>query len=253
LPLEACHYCIYKLASAYYNNFKIPPLIMDIQKRKQEIGFFILVISLFLIWYWGRFFNLDTSALQHSLEKYPLLARGLFFILLYVVITFFVFFSKDFFWLAGAVLFGALTSALLISIAEFINAFILFHLARFLGRAYVDKRLTARYRRLDEKLGKVNFFWLFLLRAVPLIPYRFLDLAAGLTTLSFGRYMAAVVLGTPLKTFWMQVILAAVGQNIYKDPNAVIKYFLGHQTLFMLSLVYSLFVILVVLKMTHRE
>ncbi|MFH1458172.1 MAG: VTT domain-containing protein [Candidatus Omnitrophota bacterium] len=225
---------------------------MELKRHKSEIGFFILVMAFFLLWFMGRFFNLDSLALQTGLENYPLFLRGLTFIILYVVVTFFAFFSKDFFWLAGALLFGAFYSTLFIFISEVINAFILFYLARFLGRAYVDGRLVGRYRELDEKLARVNFFWLFLLRAVPLIPYRFLDLAAGLTRIHFRRYLAACILGTPLKTFWMQSILTAIGDNIYKNPSVVVEYFLKHQGLLILSLLYFLLVILVALKITHR-
>ncbi|KPK98217.1 MAG: hypothetical protein AMJ95_05095 [Omnitrophica WOR_2 bacterium SM23_72] len=225
---------------------------MDIRKYQSEIGFFLLLAALFLLWFMGRFLNLDTSSLQAALARFPLFFRGLTFIILYVVVTFFVFFSKDFFWLAGALVFGAVTSTLLIVSSELINAFILFFLARLLGRAYVDKRLSSRYRKLDEKLAGLAFFWLFLMRAVPLIPYRFLDLAAGLTRIRFRRYLAACALGTPLKTFWMQSILVSVGDNIYKNPNAVVEYFLEHQVLLFLSFLYVFGVILVALKMAHR-
>lgn len=225
---------------------------MDIHRHKSEIGFLVLVATLFLLWYLGRFFNLDTQYLQGALARFPLSLRGLTFIILYVAVTFFVFFSKDFFWLAGALLFGALTSTLLIFISELINAFILFFLARFLGRAYVDKRMSGRYRKLDERLSGVHFFWLFLMRAVPLIPYRFLDLAAGLTRIRFRRYLAACILGTPLKTFWMQSILASIGDNIYKNPSAVVEYFLDHQALLFLSFLYILGVILVALRMARK-
>ncbi len=226
--------------------------MMDIKRHQPEIGFFVLVATLFLLWFLGRFFNLDTPSLQSALARFPLSLRGVTYIALYVAVTFFVFFSKDFFWLAGAVLFGAGTSTLLISISEVINAFILFFLARFLGRAYVDRELSNRYRKLDERLSGLPFFWLFLMRAVPLIPYRFLDLAAGLTKIRFRRYLAACILGTPLKTFWLQSILVSVGDNIYKNPSAVVEYFLDHQALLFLSFLYILGVILVALRMVRQ-
>lgn len=150
-------------------------------------------------------------------------------------------------------MFGAYYSALFISVAETINAFILFYLARRFGRAYVEKRMSQKYKKLDEKLGRVNFSWLFIFRVAPLIPYRFLDLAAGLTKMSFKKYILAVTLGTPLKMFWIQYVLTGVGNRIFKDPNAVVEYFLGNTTLFMLSFIYLLLVILVVLKMRFEE
>lgn len=221
---------------------------MKSAKYRHEIEFIVLVLGLALVWYLGRNFSIDTQAIQRSLKSFPLLYSGLFYIVLYVFITFFIFFSKDVFWLTGAILFGPLYSTLFISLAETVNACILFNLSRRFGRAYVEKKMTEKYKKLDEKLGKVNFSWLFVFRVTPLIPYRFLDLAAGLTNLSFKKYILAVILGTPLKMFWIQYVLTGVGKSIFSDPNMVIDYFLKNTTLFMFSFIYLLLVILVVLK-----
>jgi len=226
---------------------------MDIKRYKQEARFFILIIALILLWYLGRFFNIDTQALQRSLGRYPLFLSGLLYIILYVVVTFFIFFSKDLFWLLGAVLFGAFYSTIFIYVSEVINAFILFYLSRVLGRAYVEQSLKGKYRQLDERLTKINFFWLFIFRAAPLVPYRFLDLAAGLTRISFRKYIAAVVLGTPIKTYWIQYILTGVGRNIYNNPYAVAEYLLNNKTVLLFSLIYALLVILVVLKIKQKD
>lgn len=219
--------------------------------NKSRFQFLAFTVSLLLLWYLGRLFPIDTQGLQKWLERYPLFARGAWFIVLYVVITFFVFVSKDFFWLAGALLFGAVYSTLFIVISETINAFILFYFSRSLGKGYLDQALGGMYKKLDEKLAGMHFFWLFVFRAAPLIPYRFLDLAAGLTSVRFKKYLAAVILGTPLKTFWMQTILVGVGQNIYSHPYAVGEYLISHKGLYVFSLVYLLLVVLAFLKIKH--
>jgi len=155
-------------------------------KNRPLFQFLIFILALILISYLGRNIPLNPEAIQRSLKGIPLIYSSAIFILLYVVITFFIFFSKDLFWLLGAVLFGPFFSAIFICIAEYINAFILFGLSRFLGRAYIQKSLSKKYERWDEKLGSINFFWLLIFRAAPLIPYRFLDLAAGLTKIHFS-------------------------------------------------------------------
>ncbi len=226
---------------------------MNIKRNKHEIGFLVLIIALILMCYLGRYFHIDTSVLQRSLGRFPLLFRCALYIVLYVIVTFFIFFSKDVFWLMGAVLFGPALSALFICISEVINAGILFYLARHLGRAYVEKSLTEKYKKLDERLGKINFFWLFIFRVAPLIPYRFLDLAAGLTRIHFRRYLAAVIFGTPLKMFWIQYILFGVGESMFKNPYALVDYFLANKTLLVFSFMYFILVILVVLKIRLKH
>lgn len=226
---------------------------MGIEKYKHNIEFIILIVFLLLIWYLGRFFRIDTEAIQKSVKGFPLIFGGILYILLYVIVTFFIFFSKDAFWLTAAVLFGAVYSTLFICIAEAINTVILFHLSRCLGRTYVEKKLTKKYRELDEMLGEVSLFWLFIFRVAPLIPYRFLDLAIGLTRIRFRRYFAAVILGTPLKMFWIQYILTNVGKNIFSNPSALVEYFLNNKTLFMFSFIYIILVIAVVLKLKFKD
>jgi len=225
---------------------------MVLKNHKQELGFIFLVIALLIIWILGKTYNLDSALIQSSLQKFPIFFSATIYIVLYVVITFFIFFSKDIFWLLGAVVFGAVLSTLFICIAEVINACILFYFSRNLGRGYVQKQLSLKYKYLDEKLGKVNFFWLFIFRAAPLIPYRFLDLAAGLTSIKFRRYLTAVILGSPLKMFWVQYILAGVGYAIFDNPRELVKYFLNDRTLFMFSFIYVILVIALVIKLKYR-
>ncbi len=226
---------------------------MIFKKGSPFIKFLILAAALFLSWYLGKAFHIDALRIEKLLHGVPLFYSGILYIILYVVITFFIFFSKDIFWLAGAVLFGPFFSTLFICVAETINAFILFYLARCLGRAYVEKTLTEKYKNLDERLSKISFFWLFIFRASPLIPYRFLDLAAGLTKINFKKYLAAVVFGSPVKIFWLQYILSAVGKSIFDNPYALIEYFLKNRAIFFFSFIYIIFIILVVLKISRKD
>lgn len=223
------------------------------KNHKVQIKFFFFVFILVLLMLAGRHFHVDTAKIQKSLSGFPVIYSGILYVTLYVVITFFVFFSKDVFWITGAVLFGPALSTLYISIAEIINACILFNMSRYLGRRFVENSLKGKYRNLDEKLTSLNFFWLFMFRAAPLIPYRFLDLAFGLTKVSFGRYMTAVVLASPVKTFWIQYILAGVGNSVLTNPYVLVDYLSGNKTLFAFSFIYLLLVILVALKIKRKN
>jgi len=220
---------------------------------RYKIQFFVLLITLFLSWFLGRNFYFDTDSLAHSLENFPLILSVILYILLYVVITFFVFFSKDLFWWIGAFFYGATLRTALICIAESLNALIFFYLARFLGRGYVSESIGKKYERLDEKLGKASFVWLFLLRATPLIPYRFLDLAAGLTRLEFKRYMAAVIIGTPIKTFWIQFVLAGTGRDFFNNPYTLVEYFVNNKPVLLVGLLYMILVVLAIFRLRAKK
>jgi len=216
--------------------------------KYDKIKFLIFIIAVILLMALGSRFPIDTAGLQQALTQLPFWLEGIVFILLYVLVTFFIWFSKDVFRLVSAILFGPLLSSLLVFIAELINAAVLFNFSRFLGRGFVEESLKNRSNNLDERLAQANFYWLFLFRVTPFIPFRFMDLAAGLTKMSFRRYCAVVVLGSPLRIYWLQYILAAVGKNIFK-PQVLADYLIGNKPAFILTLVYILLVVLVFFKL----
>lgn len=226
---------------------------MGIKINKYRLGLFVLVLVFCLFLYLIRNISIDTSAIQRSLSTFPFAISAALYIILYVVVTFFIFFSKDLFWFMGAFLFGPFLSSIFICIAEVINAFILFHIARQLGRSYVEKKLSRRYYKLDNKLGKISLFWIFVLRAAPLIPYRFLDLASGLTSIRFRKYLIAVIFATPIKIFWIQYIIYSVGKSIFSDPAVLMEYFLNHKILLFLSFGYIILIIMAFVKMFRKD
>jgi uncharacterized membrane protein YdjX (TVP38/TMEM64 family) len=226
---------------------------MEGVKNKNKFKFLLLISFLFLLWYLGRLTHIDTESLRRSFKGVSLLYSGIIYILLYVIITFFIFFSKDIFWIQGALVFGPYLSASLIYIAEIINAVLLFHLARLLGRNFVERHLKEKSEKLDEKLANINFFWLFIIRFVPLVPYRFLDLGAGLTSISFRKYLLVVLLATPIRALWVQYILSVVGRNIFNKPQLLIDCFINNRLLLTFSFIYLILVILAAVKLKTKH
>lgn len=209
------------------------------------ISFIALIAILLLTWVLGRYFRIDIGYLKSLLLKFPLIYSGIVFVLLYVVITFFVWFSKDIFRVAAAILFGAYLSTLLVYAAEMINAAILFNLSRFLGRDFVKNSLRGSFADLDERIPRFGFWGIFVLRVAPLVPFRFLDISAGLTRISFREYFLVSAVGSPVRIFWLQFILAAVGIGIFQDLNSVMEYFLANKIVFILSFIYLIVAIIV--------
>lgn len=224
---------------------------MFTKKNISRLSVFILSVALILLL--GRFYHLDAERIEKFLKGFPLYYSGIVFIIFYCFFTFFIWLSKDVFRLIGALLFGAYLSTLFIWVAEIINCLILFHLARYLGRSFVERSLKTKQNNLDERLSRLNFLWILLFRAAPLVPFRFLDLAAGLTGISFAKYLLAAVLGSPLRIFWLQYILSSVGKGIYNNPYALAEFLSADKTLFFWSLMYLILVIIVAFKMKSRD
>ena len=218
-----------------------------------RIKFLIFIIAIVLLWYLGLASHIDAQGIENYFKRFPLIYSGILYIVLYVIVTFFIWLSKDVFRFAAAIVFGAYWSTLFIWIAETANAVILFYSARFLGRSFVENSLKGGLKNLDQRLEKINFFWLFMFRATPLIPFRFLDLSLGLTRINFLRYIWVVIFASPLRIFWVQYILSGVGKSIFRDPGAFSGYLSQNPTVFVFSLIYILIVFLVALKLKMQR
>lgn len=217
--------------------------------HKITIKFLLFLAAIILLLFLGSRFKITTESLDSLLHKFPFYYAAIIFIVLYVIVTFFIWLSKDVFRFVAAFIFGAYLSTLFVFIAEIINACILFHFSRLLGRDFVQSKISAKYIRLDEKIKDSGFFWLLMFRTVPLVPFRFLDLAAGLTGVSFRKYLLAVILGSPIRIFWVQYILSGVGKGVLTNPDLLLNYLLLNKAAYIFSFIYLILVVIVALKM----
>jgi uncharacterized membrane protein YdjX (TVP38/TMEM64 family) len=225
---------------------------MQENNRLSLIEFVGLIIGLLLLMILGRYLHIDFPALQQTLRKLPFFLSGTVFVILYVLLTFFIWFSKDILRIMAAVVFGAYFSTFLVWIAEIVNGCILFLLARRLGRDFVAGALKVRHERLDDTLSKTSFFWLFMLRATPLVPFRFFDLGCGLTALSFRKYLSVIVMGSLPRIFWLQYVLAGVGIGLLKNPQAILDYLSANPKGFIFTFIYLVLVCVVAWKMKKK-
>jgi len=226
---------------------------MKDNQRANIFKFIIFVGIIALLWLTGKILPLDKDTIKNSLTRFPLILSCVIFIFSYVIVTFFIWFSKDIFRIISAFLFGPYISTFLVWISETINAFILFNMARYLGRDFVEDFLRKSGGSLDKKFSEAGFPWLLAFRAVPLVPFRFLDIFTGLTDIPPRRYLWAVVLGSPIRIFWLQYALAIAGESVFKDPRKLSEFMLNNKLLFYWSLIYLVLVAVVFFKLKKRQ
>ena len=208
--------------------------------------FSLFIAFLVGLWFLGQAFHIDIDRIRAWLARYPLWLSGSLFVALYVGITTFLWFGTiDFFRTTSAILFGPFISTLLVYIAEVCNASILFMISRKLGREFVEQRFHIKKKDLKYTQDNAGFWWALALRMNPLVPLRLLDLGFGLIDLSFTKFFLSVALGLPLRIFWLQLILAGVGEAVFKDPKAVMTYLLEHVNIIVFSGIYFFGVIIV--------
>jgi uncharacterized membrane protein YdjX (TVP38/TMEM64 family) len=222
---------------------------MRLLSPEPRVRFALLLLFIVAFILLGVFVPVNREAVDAFLKRIPLVYASVAFAFLYVFGTFVVWYLKDPLKIVGAIVFGAYLSALLIYIAEIINACIFFKISKNLGQDYVEQSLKGRLKRFYERIDEINLGWIFLLRAVPLIPYRVLDISFGLSNLSFKKYILIVILASLPRIFWVQFILAGIKGF---SMNAAVAYFNQNNVVFFLSLAYFLITLIVAFRIRKK-
>lgn len=200
----------------------------------------------------GRYFKIDSEKLKQIFIGRSFLRAALSYIFLYVVVTFFIWLSKDIFRFIAAIIFGPFLSTMLVFLAEMINALILFSLSRYLGKGFVDTLLRSTSEGLKTKVSEGTLWFLFMLRAIPLVPFRMLDLVCGLTRMRLSRYLMIAALASPARVFWVQYILSGLGEAAFKNPELLMNYLLENRIAFVWSLVYLISAIILTFRLRKK-
>ena len=117
--------------------------------------------------------------------------------------------------LAGAVLFGLWQSFFLTYAAVILGSFLMFYLARILGRPFTDqlvsKKISEKY--LDLIRSKQDVF-LLLVFLFPFFPDDIICILAGLTTIRPMRFLILTLIARP----WGLLVASAVGSATLSIP-----------------------------------
>jgi uncharacterized membrane protein YdjX (TVP38/TMEM64 family) len=117
------------------------------------------------------------------------------YILVYVVATILVLPSTALN-LTGGAIFGPWLGTCWTSVAAIIAAIASFIFARTIGREIVARKLAGRWQAIDAEVRQGAIFYMFAIRLMPILPYGLVNLAAGLTSISFKDYLVGTALGT---------------------------------------------------------
>ncbi|MEJ2111047.1 MAG: VTT domain-containing protein, partial [Acidobacteriota bacterium] len=103
-----------------------------------------------------------------------------------------------------------------------------------------------------DTTGKRGGVWhIFLLRTVPIIPFRILDLAYGLTSVPLRKYLAVSAIAMPVRIFWIQFVVAALGGAVF-DITRAMAYFEQNRAALWLSFLYLMVSIIIVVCLRRK-
>ena len=101
--------------------------------------------------------------------------------------------------MAGGYTFGTLEGFLLTWSGALLGGVFSFGISRLLGRSFVAS--NARIERLDRYVAAHGAILVFVLRLIPLVSFDAISYAAGLSGMSFGKFLLATALGMAPGTF----------------------------------------------------
>ena len=217
---------------------------MPNERNTPAIRFLILLLILIVCWLLGQYVHLDVEGLKAVLRSYPPAVSGGIYIVLYVLISTFLWFGpKDIFRVVGALVFGGYWSALWVWIAEMINLVIMFQMSRRLGQAFVERRLGRRRANFQRMKKTTGVLGIAALRLPPLIPIRMLDLGFGLSKVPLRRYWLVCAIVTFPRILWQQVILDVMGGHLFDGIAVMTDYMSDHMEVIVISLIYFLLIV----------
>ncbi len=115
---------------------------------------------------------------------------------------------------AGGYIFGTFAGFVLTWLGVLLGGALSFWISRLFGREYVTR--NGRFKGLDRRVEEHGAILVFVLRLVPLVSFDAISYAAGLTGISFLRFLAATALGSAPGTFvFVYLGGAAPGAGLY--------------------------------------
>ncbi len=136
------------------------------------------------------------------------------FVLVYAVLTVLVF-PGSVLTVAAGVVFGTVVGTVLSVLGASLGAAGAYLVGQRLGRSKVAELSGGRLEQLDGWLARRGFLAVLYARLVPVVPFNLLNYVAGVSSVRFGEYMAATVVGIVPGTF----AFAALGGS-FRDPTS---------------------------------
>jgi len=196
-------------------------------------GLVLLLTALYLA---AGKFDLSLAALKARFEAANPIGSFVGLIFLYTAVSLAPMAGRDVLKFVAALIFGAIGSTLLIWVGEIFSAVAGFYLGRSGARGLVIMLLGEKGRKFDEKLEKADFRHIVLLRILPITPYKFLNLAAGLTSVKAVPYLAGSAVGSFVRTAFFQTLFAYAGSKLIEHGITTVQLLIASVLILIISL-----------------
>lgn len=170
-------------------------------------GAVVVLVGAVLAFEWSGDFS--TAGLEDTIRS--LGAWGVLASIALMILHSFVPFPAEFIALANGMVYGPLWGTVITWVGAMLGASIAFWLARRLGRPFVERMVSRNDWRVLDDWAAVNGWQVVLIsRFIPVIAFNLINYAAGLTGLSWWRFIWTTGVGIlPLTT-----LMVVMGDNV---------------------------------------
>ena len=197
---------------------------MDRKKIFLLIGF-ALIVSLFFLFDFNQYFNLEYIKSQQANINYYYaqnpIRTGLIFFISYILITGVSLPGAGIMTLAGGAIFGVVWGTILVSFGSVFGATMAFLIARYLFHDYIQHRFSHRLVKINRGIREEGDLYLFTIRLIPVFPFFIVNTLMALTPIKTLNFAVVSQIGMLIPT----IIFVNAGTQLakIKSPGDVLS------------------------------
>jgi uncharacterized membrane protein YdjX (TVP38/TMEM64 family) len=172
---------------------------LKITMSKKKIGLTVILWGTCLYYFLDLSINLEwLKENQEQLEAFyqdSSLTMMVFFVALFLLIGLFLLPGATLLSVFSGALFGLPLGPLLVTLGSTLGAVLAFFVARYILRDWVEERYGEKLHPIHEGLCENGIHYLLVLRLIPLFPFFLVNIAMGVSPISWKVFMVGTLLG----------------------------------------------------------
>lgn len=169
--------------------------------NNKYIGLCLILLGTSLFYSLGPYDSLNLEWLKDNQKPLEVLYRDnsltmiVVFVALFLVIGLFLLPGATLLSVFSGAVFGLPLGPVLVSLGSTLGAVLAFFVARFILRDWVEERFGERFDPIHKGLCENDINYMLVLRLVPLFPFFLVNIAMGVSPISWKVFMVGTLLG----------------------------------------------------------
>lgn len=181
---------------------------MKLNKKTAIKGLAIAIFIGFLLWFNNAYLEITPEQIRNWILSFGWFAPFLY-IILYTLRPL-ILFPASILSLTGGLAFGALFGTIFTIIGATAGAVVSFLIARKLGKNLAQKAWTGKSAMIQNQLEKKGFYYVVLLRFIPILNFDMISYLAGISKVTFQSFFFGTLVGIIPGTFAYNFLGASI-------------------------------------------